>query len=170
MVDIPNAGPVAHGLDWRGECPAHGWVGPVHVSNEDDDEGPGHEAWQAARRDAQEHNNASPEHYEYARSQLLSELCEILDDLIPDMSATMARTDVGVMQMLADVTWKMMAASREDGIPAMVNRVASGMLWMFLTGREHATRGYAAPVTRKSSNPTDIPDFVADIFKEGGHG
>ena len=45
---------------------------------------------------------------------------------------------------------------------AVVNNLMSGMLWMFMAGREHATRGYPAPVPRKGGG-IHVPDTIAAV-------
>ena len=92
------------------------------------------------------------------------EFQECLADISKDLHESVMTFDPA---MFAAVQRGVLATLREaagDGTKAIAD-LKSMCVWMFLAGREHAARGYAAPVNRKDGIEMEIPDTIEEMFK-----
>lgn len=95
----------------------------------------------------------------------LDEFTEVFGDLELDLSKTIFDLDEEVGRRCKAYAVELFRLANGDPARTLDN-IMSGMLWMFMAGREHAARGFPAPVP-KSDPGTDgwVPDTLAGIFE-----
>lgn len=90
--------------------------------------------------------------------EFLREFVEVITDLQTDLRESMTDMDPVVCQRVTEYVIALFKAAEGDAVEAVKN-LMSGMLWMFMAGREHAVRGYASPKTKQY---TDADNRVVD--------
>ena len=98
--------------------------------------------------------------------RFLEEFDEVAADVAMDYRVTMRDLDEEVGRRVNDYLIEMIRIADGDA-PETIRHLMSGMLWMFMLGREHAIRGYPSPVPRRS-DPADswVPDTIAGLDEE----
>lgn len=92
-------------------------------------------------------------------SKLLQEIQECMEDLLPDYNSTFLDFDADTARVARNVAIEAFKQGKNDperGLKA----ITAMFLWWFLLGREHATRGYKAPIRRSESTEGLVPDTV----------
>lgn len=93
-------------------------------------------------------------------SKLLAELQEIMHDLLPDYTTTFLDFDRDTAQVARTVAIQSLQQGRDD-VEKGLQAVTAMFLWWFLLGREHALRGYAAPIKHAETTEGLVPDSIA---------
>jgi hypothetical protein len=103
-----------------------------------------------------------------APARFLDEFQEVAGDVAMDFRTTMTDLDAEVGHRVNDFVLELLRLG-EDDPGETVRNLMSGMMWMFMVGREHGLRGYPSPVPR-GDGESWIPDTVAGIFDDGATG
>ncbi len=92
---------------------------------------------------------------------------EVMQDVAMDMGVTLFDVDHTVARRVWDATLELMKTGGD--VELALRNLMSGMLWMFVAGREHALRGYADPVPRADTVGDGwVPDTVAELLRGEG--
>ncbi len=95
-----------------------------------------------------------------------SEFEECMIDAATDLDSSVMDFDQHVLDRIRQATLGMLRDNAGDG-EAVINGLVSMNVWLFLTGREHAARGYGPPVQRTNADDTGIPNDLGGMFPEG---
>jgi hypothetical protein len=102
-------------------------------------------------------------------TQFHAQFLEIVGDVLMDYGVTLLDVDREVGKRMERMVIELFKISSDPG--AAIQNINTAMFWMFMIGREHAARGYAAPVPRRDSTGDGwVPENLADVFKKGADG
>jgi hypothetical protein len=92
------------------------------------------------------------------------EFAEVIGDVHVELGETIGNTNPAVAAGLVDYVQELIRGV--DSPDEMVRYLASGMMCLFMAGREHALRGYPAPLPRVDQVGDGwVPNTVNDLFE-----
>jgi hypothetical protein len=99
-------------------------------------------------------------------NQFLHEFEDVAGDVALDMDLTIAHLDEEAGGQIAEIFIQMMDIDNDDHPGEIIRNVMSVMLWIFFMGREHAQRGYSAPVVSDDGERM-VHQVLASLFSAG---
>lgn len=95
----------------------------------------------------------------------LDEFVEVCGDIQLDLKHSIKDLDEEVGRRVKASALELFKLAGGDPARTLDN-IMSAMLWMFMAGREHAVRGFPAPVAKADpDNDGWVPDTVAGLFE-----